>query len=128
MTTGQKVNSFIKGFVALVTGDNAKATAERTLRAADSALNIHIHVIDGELIKLEQNVEDAKEKEAQALLNFGRPITDRDDYVQGLVNAHNAVTEAESALDAEREKLNFLKEKLEEINAEVDSEEEEVKA
>lgn len=122
MTTSKKVNSFIKGFVALVTGDNATATAEKVLRSADNALNVHIQVLKGDLIGLEQSVEDAREAAKNALLNNGETINDRDTYVQGIIDADNAVTEAQEELKEAKTMLTFLEEKLAEINAETEVE------
>lgn len=113
------MKSFVKGFVAYVTGDDSTAQAEKTLRQADAALNTHIHAIKGELIDLEQSVTDSKENAAKALLNHGKSIDDRDSYVRGIINAENRITEAVDTLEAKQTLLKTLEDKLAEINAEV---------
>lgn len=113
------MKSFVKGFVAYVTGDDATAQAEKTLRQADAALNTHIHAIKGELIDLEQSVVDAKENAAKALLNHGNSIDDRDAYVRGIISAENRVTTSNEALEAKQELLATLEAKLLEINTEI---------
>lgn len=119
MKTSKKMKSFIKGFVAYVTGDDSTAQAEKTLRLADAALNTHIHIIRGELIGLEQSLDDAEERAAKAIINHGKAIEDRDDYVRGIINADNDITTAVEKLSMKQEVLQLLEEKLEEINTEV---------
>jgi len=110
MESKKLVKSFVKEFMAKVSGDSAKATAEKVLRQADSALQTHIAVETGNTISLEDALEAAKERLHAAKLNNGSVIDDRDAYVESIINAKNALTLAEEALENHYEKLHFLKE------------------
>lgn len=110
MESKKLVKSFVKEFMAKVSGDSAKATAEKVLRQADSALQTHIAVETGNTISLEDALEAAKERLHAAKLNNGSVIDDRDSYVESIINAKNALTLAEEALENHYEKLDFLKE------------------
>lgn len=106
------MKSFIKQFVAVVTGDNAEAQAQKVLRQADSALKTQIAALQGDVITLEDAVENAKEQQVLAKVNHGRTITDRNSYVRGLLDAKNEVTKAEKALELHKEKIAFLESEL----------------
>ena len=56
-----KMKSFVKEVVAIISGDNAEATGQKILRQADSALKTQIASLNGDTISLEDKVEDAKE-------------------------------------------------------------------
>lgn len=109
------VKSFVKEFAALLTGDTATAKAEKSLRQADSALKTQIASLKGDTISYEDAVDDAKENEKKALLNFGQEITSstRGSYVQNLLNAANKVTDAVEKHEAHLAKIKFLEGKLE---------------
>ena len=114
--TTTKMVSFVKQFVALIEGDTAEATAQKTFRQADSALKTHIAILKGELITKEDAVEAAEKYQEYALVNFGKEITDRDSYVSTLIKAENKLTEAKDALSTHKEKIEFLEGKLEAIS------------
>ena len=76
----------------------------------------------GDLVALEDKVEEAKETLAKARLNFGKLIERRESYVEGLLIAKNAATIAEENLQGHKDKIAFLEEELKNL-----SEEEEVK-
>ncbi len=116
-----KVNSFVKSFAALLTGDDNTVKAEKAKRAADSALKTHISILKGDLISKEDAVTSAKEKQANAVVNNGNPITDRDSYVANLLDAKNGTTLAEQALKKHEEKISFLEDQLASLDAEVDA-------
>lgn len=56
-----KLSKFVQEFVAMVEGDDAKATALKTERQATSALKTRISHMEGDTVTKEQNIEDAKE-------------------------------------------------------------------
>jgi hypothetical protein len=118
-----KIKSFVKQFVAVVKGDDAEATAQKALRQADSALKTQIAILNGNTVGYEDAVTVAKEAQALARVNGGKSITDRDYYVESLLESKNAVTEAEEDLKLHQEKIAFLEAELEALDNE-----EEVKA
>lgn len=110
-----KVNSWIKEFKALVTGDSATATGEKVKRSADSALKVQLSSNEGRLISLEDSLEDAKENLRKARLNYGKTMSsdnERDSYVSNLLDARNKVTKAEKALKDHKDLLSFFKDEL----------------
>ena len=107
-----KVKSFINSFVALVSGESDTVVAEKVWRQAESALASQIPALKGDLVTLEDKVEEAKDKLAKARLNHGTLIEKRETYVAGLLIAKNAVTLAEIALAEHKDKISFLEEEL----------------
>jgi hypothetical protein len=116
-----KVNSFVKSFVAIVTGDDSTARAEKAKRQADSALKTHISILKGDLVNKEDAVSAAAEAEQNAVVNGGNPITNRDSYVQELFSAKNRLTLAEQDLKKHQEKIAFLEGKLAGLDTEVEA-------
>lgn len=101
--------SFIKGFIALVKGDDVTAQAEKAFRQSQSALKVQISSLDGDTIAFEDKVEDAKDKLSKARVNNGKVINDRDTYVRELLTAKNVVSDAQDALDTHLATIDFLK-------------------
>lgn len=116
-----KVNSFVKSFVAIVTGDDATAKAEKAKRQADSALRTHISILKGDVVSKEDAVTTAKENLQKATVNGGFAITDRDSYVSNLFTAKNNVTLAEQDLKKHEEKISFLESQLASLDTEVEA-------
>ena len=112
-----KMKSFVKEVVAIISGDNAEATGQKILRQADSALKTQIASLNGDTISLEDKVEDAKEALRLARVNNGKLITDRNEYVRNLLNAKNALTDAEEAFEIHLEKIAFLQEQYDSLDA-----------
>ena len=110
------MKSFVKQVVAVLKGDDAEATGQKILRAADSALKTQIASLNGDTISLEDAVQEATEGLALARINHGSIITDRNQYVANLLVAKNVLTDAEEALEAHNEKLAFLEAEFEAIN------------
>ena len=105
-----KMKSFVKEVVAIISGDNAEATGQKILRQADSALKTQIASLNGDTISLEDRIEDAQEALRLARVNNGKLITDRNQYVRNLLDAKNALTGAQDALEMHLEKITFLQE------------------
>lgn len=118
----KKIKSFIKSFIAVVTGDDATALGEKVYRQAVSGLNVQIASLNGDTVALEDKVTETKEALASARVNNGKLITDRSQYVQNLLNAKNKVTSAEEALEEHEAKLVFLKGELAKLDEEEDVE------
>ena len=113
-----KMNSFVKSFVAIITGDDAEAKAQKAYRQALSGLKSQISSLEGDTVNFEDKLEEAKEAQANARVNNGLPITDRDKYVENLFEAKNSVTEAEQDLEEHKARIQFLKDELESLEAE----------
>lgn len=116
-----KVKSFIKQFAAILTGDSAEATAQKTYRQAASGLKTQIAKLQGDTLTYEDRVENAKEAAAKALLNNGQEITNRETYVKNLITTDNELNDAEDALLDHLKLIDFLEAKLAELDEEVDA-------
>lgn len=116
------VKSFVKSFIAVIKGDDVTAQAEKAFRQASSALNTQISSLGGDTVTFEDAVLDAKEKQQVARINGGQPISNRNTYVQNLLNAKNEVTKAEEAHETHLAKIKFLKDELAELEKDVEQE------
>jgi len=105
-----KMNSFVKEFVALIKGNNIEVTAQKAWRQAESALKSHIAVKEGESIRLEDDLEEAKENLNKARINNGEEIKDSPLYINNLIRAKNKLIQAEEAYELHIEELQFLRE------------------
>lgn len=114
MTT-KTAKSFVNQFVAIIKGDDAEAQAQKAFRQAEAGLKSAISSLEGDTIDLEEKVAEARETAKNALLNNGKLINNRADYVTKLIMTENEITIAEQNLDAHVEKINLLKSKLEEL-------------
>lgn len=112
------MKNFVSNFVQFKQGDNAQQLAEKTLRQADSALTSQISSLEGDTVQKEDALTDAQEALQLAVINHGKPITDRHQYIENLLSAQNTVTRAEESLDAHKAKIEFLTKIKESINAE----------
>lgn len=117
-TVKQKINLFVKEFVATVKGDDATAQGIKQFRVAESALNTYIANLQGDLISKEDAVEDAKVRLKESRVNYGQNITDRTDYINNLLASQNEITDAEEALEIHKAKIAFLKEQLVSLSTE----------
>ena len=113
-----KLNSFAKQFVAIITGDDAEAKAAKVWRQAESAFKVQIAALGGDLIRKEDAVTQAEEKLAKALVNYGCEITDRDAYIANLISAKESLKQAEKQLAAHKETIAFLEEQYALLKAE----------
>lgn len=111
-----KMKSFVKEVVAIISGDNAEATGQKILRQADSALKTQIASLNGDTISLEDRVEDAQESLRLARVNNGKLITDRNDYVRNLLIAKRSLIDSEEALEVHLEKIAFLQEQYDSLD------------
>jgi chromosome segregation ATPase len=111
-----KMKSFVKEVVAIINGDNAEATGQKILRQADSALKTQIASLNGDTISLEDKLEESQEKLRLAKVNNGELITDRNQYVQNLINAKNQLTDSEENLENHLEKIAFLQEQYDSLD------------
>lgn len=93
------LKSFKNQLLAHLTGDDNTVVAEKRWRQANAAFTSHLAQMNGKTVDFEDNVESAKEKYKLACINNGNPIDDKAAYVRNVINARNAVTQAEDALD-----------------------------
>jgi chromosome segregation ATPase len=121
MSTKTTVKSFVKEFAAILKGDDATAQAEKAFRQSSSALRTQVSSLEGDTISKEDALTDAQEAQKKARVNNGQPITNRDAYVQNLISKKNDVTKAQDALDAHKDKIEFLKGELALLETEVDA-------
>jgi len=112
------MNSFVKQFVAAVKGDDVEVQAQKAWRSAESALKVQIAAREGDTIAIEDSVSQAKEDLANCRINNGKPIQDREYYIDMLIEAKNNLTYAEETLDAHLEELNFLRNEYKALNEE----------
>ena len=112
-----KVNAFIKEFVAIVKGDDNEAKAAKTWRQCESAFKVQIASLGGDLIRKEDKVTQAEENLAKKLVNSGNEITDRDQYIANLISAKESLKQATKELDAHKETIAFLEEQYAALKA-----------
>ena len=110
------MKSFVKEVVAIIKGDDAEATGQKILRAADSAFKTQIASLHGDTISLEDKVEEARETLTLARINNGKLITDRNQYISSILIAKNYLTDAEDILNEHLAKLAFLQEEFENLD------------
>lgn len=121
MDTTTKIKSFVKGFAAILKGDDAEASAQKAFRQADSAFKRQISSLEGDTINFEDKVTDAKDALKLARVNNGQPITDRDAYIETILAKKNAVTKAEEDHKKHLAKIEFLKEEAALLAEDVDA-------
>lgn len=107
--------SFIAQFVALIKGDDAEALGHKVWRQAENAFNTQISALNGKTLDLESKIEEAEESEALTILNNGKRIDDRDQYIKNVLETGNKVLAAKEALEEHKRKIQYLKEKLEQL-------------
>ena len=113
-----KLNAFMREFVAIVKGDDTEALSAKVWRQSDAALKVATAGAEGDLISKEEDVENAKQNLRLARANHGKEITDRNAYIMGLIKAQNKIIEAEEALNNHKDTIKFLKTQHEELKAE----------
>lgn len=115
-----KLNLFVKEFIALINGDTDEVEAIKAWRGAESALKVQIALKEAETVRLEDNLERAKEKLKKARVNNGKVVGENlNGYIDQLISAANAVTAAEESLENHHANLNFLKGEYDSLKQEV---------
>lgn len=113
-----KVESFINQVVAIIKGDDANATAMKIWRQADSAFKVQIASLNGDLVSLEDAVANAQEHLTKRLVNYGKEITNRDQYIDNLREAKESLKKTERELAAHKATIAFLEEQYALLKAE----------
>lgn len=113
----QDMKYAVKLVIAILKGDDDEATGLKIMRLGSSALKTQINQLEGDTMQLEDAIEKAEENAIHALVNFGRPIEDRNEYVNIIINCENELELAKEALEEHNKTIELLKAKLEQLNA-----------
>lgn len=99
--------------MAHLKGDDDTIRAAKIEKKAKALFKIQISRVENEILRAQDKVEDAKEAFNSALANEGSTEFTEDSYVNKVVMARQAITDAEDYLKDQEETLKFLKETLE---------------
>lgn len=111
MTT--EIKLFVKECIEHLKGNDSEAIALQIQRKAIGAFKTHIPSLESELMELEEKVEDAELSLKVARMNDGQPINEasgRAKYIQGLINAKEALDDAKQKVEDTKLTIAFLKE------------------
>lgn len=106
------LNPFVQKFVELTKPDST-AEAEKTYRQAKAAVKAHISSYEGDLIDLEDSLQEAKESYSNSILNHGHPIIKRGQYISNIISEKNKVSTLETQVEELNELIELLKGLLE---------------
>ena len=104
--------NFVDLVIALITGDDARATALKIQKKAKAALVAQIAVKKSVTLSLEDTVENCEEALITARLNGGNLITDTESYIRHLLVADNKLLTANRELTAHLDTIKFLEKEL----------------
>jgi len=113
----KNVTNFVKLIIALITGDDAQATAIKIQKKAAAALTAQIAVKNAFTLSLEENVEQAEERLQLARINNGELITNTDVYIKNLLAYRRALLVEEKVLGEHLDVIAFLKATLSDVNS-----------
>lgn len=110
-----KISTFVALTVALLKGDEAQAVAIKNQSKATSILENQLNSQKFELGELKEELSEIEEKANLSLINNGKVITsaDKENYIQGILNAEEAVLEVKARIEANEEITSILEAKLE---------------
>lgn len=110
-----KISTFVALTVALLKGDEAQAVAIKNQSKATSILENQLNSQKFELGELKEELAEIEEKANLSLINNGKVITsaDKENYIQGILNAEEAVLEVKARIEANEEITTILEAKLE---------------
>jgi DNA repair exonuclease SbcCD ATPase subunit len=117
MSTVVKAKTFINQFVALIKGDDAEVLAQKVQRKAESALETRLASLKGTVVDMEDKVTDAEENLQNARVNYGKEITDRDYYIDNLINANLRLEEAKTNLENLKYTIEYLNGELKQVRS-----------
>ena len=112
------LTSWRNQFIAGLTGDSDTAIAEKAWRGAKAQLTAEIALLDGQVVMLENKVDDAKDALEKARVNYHQQITPETQYIANLLDARNKVIKAEKEIKEHNAKIEFLKSELDQLLAE----------
>ena len=85
----------------------------KSWNVANAAFKSKLAIYESEMMNHEFEVESAQEKLKSAEVNGGKPIRNRDEYIDQLLNAKDALAEAENKREELSKTIEFLKETYE---------------
>lgn len=101
LTYEQKIENLLKG-------ENSKETALAIANQMRTGFKIHVSAQEGEILDLEDKVNVARKNVELALMNNGKPVTDRNASVQRYIEAEGELEKAEQALERQRKVQGWL--------------------
>lgn len=104
--------NFLDRMMVRFQGNDEKGISKHNKKWAVNAFNQQINALEGELLSAEGNLETAQENLEHAICPESK-ITDHQAYLQRVVNAKNAVEEAESQIKTIKETIAFFASELE---------------
>ena len=111
-----KLPSFVELAIAVIKGDDAKATALKIQKQAKNALVPQIAVKESITSDLEDQIDQRKENVKLYLVNNGKVITDRDTYIKDLLTINQGILEAEEKLADHLADIAFLQKCLNDVS------------
>ena len=112
-----KASKFLALAVAMITGDDAKATSLKIQKKAVAGLRAQIAVKEAKTLTLEDNVESAQEYLEKVRVNSGSLIKDTDSYIINLLGANKLLKEQEAVLKSHEDVIAFLRKELAIVNS-----------
>lgn len=103
---------FIQSVIAFIKGDDDQQVALKIQNHGSKGLAAQIAAQQAVTCDFEEEVENAKLALVKARANNGEVITNRDTYVQNLINAQSKIEQAQENLDSHIETIKFLQEQL----------------
>lgn len=98
--------------MAHLKGDDDTIKAAKIEKKAKALFKIQISRVENEILRAQDKIEDAKEAFNSALANEGSTEFSEDVYVNKVIIARQAITDAEDHLKDQEETLKFLKDTL----------------
>jgi hypothetical protein len=90
------VSKFVQATIAFLTGDSDTATALKNERLAKASINGQLSALQGSLVNVEVEVENAKENLIKAIYPTTL-ISNQQGYYNNVIGAQERLTEAEEA-------------------------------
>lgn len=107
------MKTFIKSICAYIKGDQAEITATKIAKKVSSIFNVEIPLLESKIMECEEAIEDAREVIKKSLMNNGELITDKNSYIENLINAKNKELQLLATLDTLKEQKAFILEQQE---------------
>ena len=102
------ISIFVKLVVATLKGDDAEVLGLKIQKRATAALKAPLAAKEAKTLELEDIVDSAKEALTSARMNDGKVIENNVSYIQALMKANLVLEEAEEALTAHKQDIEFL--------------------
>lgn len=113
-----KLNAFVKEFVAIIKGDDAEAKAAKSLETSRKCIQSTNCSSWWWFNPQGRCCYSSWRKLAKALVNGGNEINDRDAYIANLISAKESLKSAEKQLTAHKDTIAFLEEQYALLKAE----------